>query len=84
MPGPGTRGHPQLSCLEEAALKEEREGEGAASSDAGSAGPADSEGGHAAIIRNLFSSPTPNIMKCFSIRNAALAEFRSRCDSQSR
>lgn len=32
------------------------------------AGPADGKGGHAAISRSLFSSPTPNIMKCFSIR----------------
>lgn len=31
------------------------------------AGPADGEGGHAAISRSLFSSPTPNVMKCFSI-----------------
>lgn len=32
------------------------------------AGPADSKGGHAAISSSLFCPPTPNIIKCFSIR----------------
>lgn len=39
------------------------------------AGPADGEGGHAAISRSLFSSPTPNIMKCFSIRKRLWLSF---------
>lgn len=39
------------------------------------AGPADSEGRHAAISRSLFSSPTPNIMKCFSIRKRLWLSF---------
>lgn len=39
------------------------------------AGPADGEGGHTAISRSLFSSPTPNIMKCFSIRKRLWLSF---------
>lgn len=39
------------------------------------AGPADGEGGHTAISRSLFSSPTPNIMKCFSIRKQLWLSF---------